>query len=159
MTELDLDIIALRYTVAENPKDKASGGSFWHPIALQKLTVVSEGYFPTDWKIFLILQDYLQPSSRTSPDEAVEKTIALFPEGFSDLRSVNDVCLELAEQIPYHHPSQLKLVQLLWLIGRNQTRIKKCAMQVSYPSPHLHFRISDPGSRIKQRHSMHSIST
>jgi hypothetical protein len=35
---------------------------------------------------------------------------------------VNIVCLECAEQIPYAHPSHLKLVRLLWVIGRSEKR-------------------------------------
>jgi len=111
MTELELNITALKYSTSE-PDEKFPGG-----------------YLQIDWEIFLVLQDFLQPHSRLSTDEAVDKIIALFPNSCSNLRAINDVCLELAEEIPYYHPSQLKLVRLLWLIGRNHTRIEKCRLQ------------------------------
>lgn len=118
-----------------------------------------KGYIPTDWEVFLILQEFFQPNSKISPEEAVDRIIAIFPDGYSDLRSINDVCLELAEQIPYHHPSQLKLVRLLWLIGRNETRIKNHSSQVSFGLLVRIFKISNKNYRINQWHTMRSIST
>lgn len=73
-------------------------------------------------KVFLILRDYLQPDSKTSLESAVQSILSLIPENASmsnEVCLVGEVCLELAEQIPYHHPSQLKLVRIVEELSRS----------------------------------------
>lgn len=60
----------------------------------------------SDTKVFLILQDYLQPDTEMSLDSTVQSILALLPDNASlsnEVNNLGEVCLELAEQIPYHH--------------------------------------------------------
>jgi hypothetical protein len=69
---------------------------------------------------FRILRDYLQPDSATSIKSAVQSLTALLPEVGSSKGEVyhfGEVCFELAQQIPYHHPSHLKFARLLEELG------------------------------------------
>lgn len=69
-----------------------------------------------DQQAFTILRDFLQPDSKTSLNSASTSVLAFLPDKDPDGSSVSlfgEVCIELAEQIPYSHPSQLKLVRLL----------------------------------------------
>ncbi|KAH8650568.1 hypothetical protein BGZ60DRAFT_421368 [Tricladium varicosporioides] len=77
-------------------------------------------YLENDHQIFLILRDFLQPYSSILFDTAVQRVFTILTQSHANFRSFNSVCLELAEQIPYHHPSQLKLTRLVWLMGRNR---------------------------------------
>jgi hypothetical protein len=75
-----------------------------------------------DQQAFAILRDFPQPDSRTSLNSASTSILALLPDqdpyGMPVWR-LGELCIELAEQIPYSHPSQLKLklVRLLQQIG------------------------------------------
>ncbi|GIK03849.1 hypothetical protein Aspvir_007924 [Aspergillus viridinutans] len=67
-------------------------------------------------KVFQILNDYLQPDTKTSLDSAVHWILALLPEKeplSTEVWDVGEVVLQLAEQIPYHHPSQIKLARFM----------------------------------------------
>lgn len=84
-----------------------------------------------------MLRDFLQLNSTISSRVAVDRVIAAFPYKYSDLRQLNSVCFEVAEQIPYHHPAHLKLVRLIWLVGQigmhfefNKPRPKVCIAAV-----------------------------
>lgn len=63
-----------------------------------------------------ILRDYLQPSSTITPNDASTRVIDVSCAGKYHLSAVPSVCLEVSEQIPYHHSAH----QLLWLIGRHR---------------------------------------
>jgi hypothetical protein len=70
----------------------------------------------TEAKVASILRDFLQPDSKTTLQSAAQSLLVLIPSNASsnaEVRSFGDICVELAEQIPYDHPSQLKLVGLL----------------------------------------------
>lgn len=69
----------------------------------------------SDDKVFIILRDFLQPSSSLSLKSTVEAIIDLLPDNAlsNEVWSFGSVCFELAEQIPYYHPSQQKLARLL----------------------------------------------
>lgn len=69
--------------------------------------------------VFATLRDYLQPSSTVTPNEAATRVI-VSRTGIYHLSAVPSVCLEVSEQIPYHHSAHRKLAQLLWLIGRER---------------------------------------
>ncbi|KAL2841845.1 hypothetical protein BJY01DRAFT_236210 [Aspergillus pseudoustus] len=69
-----------------------------------------------DFRVFQVLNDFLQPSTTTSLDFAVQAILALLPENApesSEVWSAGSVFVEIAGQIPYHHPSQLKLATLI----------------------------------------------
>lgn len=75
-----------------------------------------------------ILRDFLQPDTKLSEDEVVASILALIPQ--KDLSNshahtpievaiFSQMCVELAEQIPYHHPSQLKFAHLVSRLGHS----------------------------------------
>jgi hypothetical protein len=69
-----------------------------------------------DQQAFAILRDFLEPDSKTSLNSACTSILALLPDKDPDGMPVwllGELCIELAEQIPYSHISQLKLVRLL----------------------------------------------
>jgi hypothetical protein len=72
---------------------------------------------------FEILNKALQPDSGFSVEDAVSQLTALFSEGKPDSIEMGDfigTCLEMAEAIPYTHPSMLKLVSILDLCLRSE---------------------------------------
>ncbi|KFZ23055.1 hypothetical protein V502_02465 [Pseudogymnoascus sp. VKM F-4520 (FW-2644)] len=81
---------------------------------------IPKEYNCVDYKLFHVLRDFLQADSTISSRVAVDRVIAAFPYKYSDLRQLNSVCFEVAEQIPYHHPAHLKLVHF----GYNKPRPK-----------------------------------
>lgn len=78
-----------------------------------------------DYKVFLILRNFLQPNSTISLSDAVDRVVDILPDGWSNLRDINWLCFDLAEQIPYYHPSHLKLARLLWGIGKSEKLVEK----------------------------------
>ncbi|KAH8898656.1 hypothetical protein GQ53DRAFT_836754 [Thozetella sp. PMI_491] len=67
-----------------------------------------------------ILRDFLQPNTKLSPQDAAKSLLTLIPAnapGNAEVCSFGEICVELAEQIPYHHPSQLKFTQLLHVLA------------------------------------------
>lgn len=94
-------------------------------------------------KIFLILEDYLQPNSKTSLESAVQSILTLIPENASmsnEVYRVGQVFLELAEQIPYHHPSQIKLVRAVEELSRSAKFTNPPDDRVRL-HPHLHAQV------------------
>ena len=81
---------------------------------------------PTDaltYKFFCILRDYLQPDTTLTLHSTALSVLELLPN--DDPQSIEvaffgETCVELAEQIPYHHPSQIKLAGLLESIGDSE---------------------------------------
>ncbi|OBT70379.1 hypothetical protein VE03_00114 [Pseudogymnoascus sp. 23342-1-I1] len=86
------------------------------------LTTV-KGYNRCECSVFAVVENFLQPGSKITLEEAADSVIEIFPVGHLDLTPINSVCLDLAEQIPYTHPSLFKLSRLLWMIGRNNRRV------------------------------------
>jgi hypothetical protein len=73
-------------------------------------------------RTFDLLCDFLQPHTTSTRDSTAQAILKMLPENASDsmeVGSFGDTCIEVAEQIPYHHPSQLKLVDLLEYLGRS----------------------------------------
>ena len=69
---------------------------------------------------FDLLQDYLQPDSTMTIESAADSILNILPENDSssmEVSSFGDACLDVAEQIPYYHPGQLKLADLLEYLG------------------------------------------
>lgn len=141
MANLELNIDALKFPDTSEAEKQTSSGKSLSKRLLSPLksslkttsspdSSIPKEYLPGDYKVFLILRDFLQPGSTITLRDAVDRIIEVFPDGYSSLRSINTVCLELAEQIPYHHVSHLKLARLLWLVGRNGKRIVKSRLKV-----------------------------
>ncbi|RDW70677.1 DUF3632 domain-containing protein [Aspergillus mulundensis] len=66
--------------------------------------------------VFAVLNDFLQPESTKPLHQAVREILALLPENApesTEIWSAGDIIIEVASQIPYSHPSQLKLAQLV----------------------------------------------
>ena len=77
-----------------------------------------EGAFGNE--IFHLLRRFLQVEKAVTMESTAHSILALLPENGSrstDVWIFGEICIELAEQIPYHHPSQLKLVRLLEDLG------------------------------------------
>lgn len=73
-------------------------------------------------KIFQILQDFLQPSSRLTVEDAARSILALLPDKApvsTEVWVFGETCLEIAEQVPYHHPSQIKFAALFRELGKS----------------------------------------
>lgn len=82
--------------------------------------VGTTGY--SDTKVFLILRDFLQPDTTKSLESTIQSILDLLPKNApmsSEVWCVGQVCLELAEQIPYHHPSQIKLARVVEELSRS----------------------------------------
>lgn len=71
---------------------------------------------PIPDKYFELLRDYLQPDSTLTMESVARSLEDLLPENAPQSPEVfgfGETCIEVAEQIPYQHPSQLKFVGLL----------------------------------------------
>lgn len=85
-------------------------------------------------RVAAILRDFLQPDTKLSLKDAAEALLVLIPTDASDYAEVfsfGEICVELAEQIPYRHPSQLKLTQLLHYVSRSPKFMYKYPLAVS----------------------------
>jgi hypothetical protein len=92
-------------------------------------------------KVFQVLNDYLQPDTKTSLDSTVHSILALLPEKeplSTEVWSVGEVVLQLAEQIPYHHPSQIKLARLMEELTRSPKFTTELSEPVSWHEEFLH---------------------
>ena len=114
---------------------------------MSKLHLTSED-FPSkihyEDRMFEILRDFLQPDSALSTRETALDLLALIPDGnnYSDEACMfADTCLELAQQIPYHHPSQFKLADLLETTVKaakvNGTYLLTPVILLIYPHPFI----------------------
>lgn len=68
-----------------------------------------------DQRAFRILLDFLQPDSTMSLSMAYASLLQILPdpaEGTA-IRRLADECIDLARQIPYSHPAQMKLIRAL----------------------------------------------
>lgn len=86
--------------------------------------------WPIEWMMFNVLNDYLQPDSELSDNEAARCLDALVPENRPDkldekkepadnwMLELSDLICNIAKQIPYDHEGQDKLVQLLHALKR-----------------------------------------
>lgn len=91
----------------------------------------------TEAKVAAILRDFLQPDTKQSLHEAAVSLLALIPDNaaeHAEVCSFGGICVELAEHIPYHHPSQLKLAQLLRYLSMSPKFMYKYPLAVSVPN-------------------------
>ena len=91
--------------------------SYFDPkMASLHLTFEDLGDVPSDDKIFYLIRDYLQPRTTLtlrSTSEAIVKPLEGQDVDAADSSMLGEICIDLAEQIPYYHPSQSKIVRLL----------------------------------------------
>ena len=69
---------------------------------------------------FDLLQDFLQPDTTLTMETTAQSVLTILGEQVphsDEVWSFGEMCIEVAEQIPYYHPSQLKLVDLLEHLG------------------------------------------
>jgi hypothetical protein len=74
-------------------------------------------YDPLSDQIFDVLRDALQPDSEARLESSTQQIAALLPdrEPYSnELGALLETCYEIAEQIPFSHPSMAKLVTLIY---------------------------------------------
>lgn len=80
--------------------------------------------WPIEEKVFTILNEYLQPSSTTTPSTAARAIDALTPmkrpDGQEEKESAESflweiwgIFIAIAKQIPHEHPSQERLVEVV----------------------------------------------
>jgi hypothetical protein len=91
---------------------------------------VPETYNEDDYLNMLVMQDFLQPNSTMTFEEAVGRVVDVYANYGHDIRSFGTFCLTISEQIPYSHPSQSKLTRLVWLLGRSPERLEKIKLLV-----------------------------
>lgn len=71
---------------------------------------------PVADKTFAFLRDYLQPDSTLTLEftaRSIEDLLPMKAPLSDEIWYFGELCIEVAEQIPYHHPSQFKLAGLL----------------------------------------------
>ena len=81
----------------------------------------SSGHALTD-KTYHILRDFLQQDSRLTIEDAAQAVLTLLPENAplsTEVWEIGEICIELAKQVPYYHPSQLKLAELFEKLGKS----------------------------------------
>lgn len=89
-------------------------------------------------KVFKILRVFLQPNTVVTQQSAANSILDLLPDKAPESTEVwefGELCIELAEQIPYHHPSQLKLVGLLHYLGMSTKFGSMQTYKVELPRP------------------------
>lgn len=93
------------------------------PARMSELHLTLEDYptgNPIEDKNFEMLRDYLQPDSIESAEAMSHKVLAFIPnEESTEMQDFCSTSMMLAEQIPYNHQSQLKLIDLLERLGRS----------------------------------------
>lgn len=102
----------------------------------------------SDESAFIILRDFLQPNTTLSFDTVVKSLLDLLPEdasGSSEVYSFGAICLDLAEQIPYHHPSHQKMARLLEYIGQS-TKVNARILTPRLDGRGVYNRYNDLGS-------------
>ncbi|KAI9860061.1 MAG: hypothetical protein M1813_006409 [Trichoglossum hirsutum] len=121
-----LDLKMEDFASIPSPKTKTTSSlisalksKFGHKSTPYKTTGTSSS--STD-KIFIILRDFLQPDAALSLESTAKSILDLLPEEAplsTEVWSFGELCFELAEQIPYYHPSQIKFARLLEYLGRS----------------------------------------
>lgn len=131
---------AAAYGINEKPKRKEKGISarvrsvFSSNTPLLR-TIPAGGTDYSEARVAAILRDFLQPDAELSLQEAAKSLLVLIPpnaSGHAEVCSFGGICVELAEQIPYHHVSQLKLAQLLHYLSVSPKFKHKYSLTVMY---------------------------
>ena len=91
----------------------------------------------TEAEVANVLRDFLQPNTKKSSKMVTEHIISMVPpnaSGNAEVRSFGEICVELAEQIPYNHLSQLKLTALFQRLGKSPKFISTYPLTVTTSS-------------------------
>lgn len=67
-------------------------------------------------RLHSIIENYLQPKTAATLQQTSASILARLPKNkpnSTEVLTFGEVCIDLGERIPYHHPLQLKLVGLL----------------------------------------------
>jgi hypothetical protein len=89
---------------------------------------IPPGQTYSDLHVLHILNEFLQPNSRKPLQETVDSILALLPENAplsNEVWSAGTVIIEIAGQIPYSHPAQLKLAILVEQLSKADKFIDK----------------------------------
>lgn len=87
-------------------------------------------------RVFRILNKTLQPESSVTAEDAAAVLATLLPpvpgpDGSDELSSIMEVFLEIAWQIPYNHPSMIKLVRIMLCLLETNRSLRISTDQVS----------------------------
>ena len=86
-------------------------------------------------RTYELLRDFLQPDCTESVEAMSYRILALLPDekapNSHQMQEISETLIDLAEQIPYHHPSQLKLVDLLEHLGSATKFTQTCRSKVT----------------------------
>lgn len=99
---------------------------------------------------FALLRDFLQPDSTLTLEFTARSIENLLPGKAplsTEVWDFGESCIEVAEQIPYHHPSQLKLAELLEYLANSPKLGQAHTSKVSYIR-HFDFWMSTSGCRL-----------
>ncbi|KAK1770168.1 hypothetical protein QBC33DRAFT_609500 [Phialemonium atrogriseum] len=69
-----------------------------------------------------LLRDYVQLGDKRSVEDIAKEILAILPANgqySTEMSAFSQLCVEIAVQIPYHHPSQMKLAYLLQYLARS----------------------------------------
>ena len=98
---------------------------------MESLNIQSEtvSFFREDWdeQFFDIMRDYLQEGSAATISHVAASIISILPK--DDNYQVERLILlfiEVAAQIPYYHPSQNRLIDLMTHIGKLEENNPLC---------------------------------
>lgn len=130
---------AASYGINGDPITKFKGISVWIRLLFSSSKPIPRNISAggTDYsaaRVAAILRDFLQPDTDLSLQEAAKAILVLIPvnaSGYAEVCSFGEICVELAEQIPYHHPSQVKLTQLLHFLSASPKFMYKYTLVVS----------------------------
>jgi hypothetical protein len=121
----------LEIDVLDHSAEKALSSSLSQP---------SKAILTWEAKLATILQDYLQPDYRGSLELVADSVLGLLPSKTSyttEMFAFAELCVEITEQIPYYHPSQMKLVRLLVYFARSPKFVSHANIQVGFYSETL----------------------
>lgn len=114
-------------------------------------------------KTFQLLGDFLQPDTALTLESTAQLILDLLPEKApqsTEIWSFGETCIEIAEQISYHHPSHIKLAALLEYLAKSTKLGQIDTSKVRYFEifRHPRCRLSLTIARVRMRASMSSTN-
>lgn len=127
MATLDIRIDSVPWPAEDEPASTRQNPlkKMLSPLTRGSEMKVPEGYSVSDYKVFAILREVLQPKLSNNFDavsNASHRIVDVFRNPEYQIRSLNALFFDIAEKIPYNHPSQIRLASVLWGIGVNEER-------------------------------------
>lgn len=118
-------------------KDSTSQGSIVRTAAgllkpFKSVKEASKG-INAELKFANLLRDYVQPGDKRSVEDIANEILAILPangQHSTEMSAFAQLCVEIAVQIPYHHPSQMKLAYLLQYLARSPKFVSKSTLPV-----------------------------